>query len=116
VSNNLFKQGRRLVYDKRRDTHDSPLFLEGSTPNSQGCIGPEDGGVVGSSEWIWLSDEDAQRIVTCWNAHDTLIAALRAQIEFLESLVGTYRHHSRLGKRIALHLEAAKKTLAEATS
>lgn len=66
----------KLVYDPQRHTHDSPLYIEGSKPNPSGDITREEGGVVGSSEWIWLDAADARHIVHCWNSHEALTKAL----------------------------------------
>ena len=59
----------KLVY-VGQETHEWSLAIEGSVAHKDpACTyGPDHGGVVGSSEWIWLSDEDAARIVACWNA------------------------------------------------
>jgi hypothetical protein len=80
----------KLVY-VGNDTHSWALAIEGSPAakgsffGQQRCDNPTDkGGVVGSSEWLWLSDEDARDIVLAWNTHDELIAALKDSLELLE--------------------------------
>lgn len=55
------------AFSPERHTHDCFIHQEGAVPRN-GYISPEDGGVVGSSEWTWLKDEDARRIVACVNA------------------------------------------------
>lgn len=47
----------RWVYDKNRHTHDSCIHVEGSE-DLFGYIGPGRGCVVGSSEWIWIEDNE----------------------------------------------------------
>lgn len=46
------------VYSPERDTHDSPIHQD-IPVGKYGYYGYDDGGVVGSSEWIWLKDDDA---------------------------------------------------------
>ena len=48
------------IYSKHRDTHDSCIHTKDAV-EEYGYIG-EKGGVVGSSEWIWISDEDGNFI------------------------------------------------------
>lgn len=59
------------VYDKDRHTHDSCIHVA-DAKEEYGYIGPNRGGVVGSSEWIWIEDADGE-----------FIANARADIEFL---------------------------------
>lgn len=51
-------------YDMNRHTHDYVIFQEGAQHSDHvrkhGCI--DDGGVVGSSEWIWIEEADARLI------------------------------------------------------
>ena len=60
------------VYSKERDTHDYCIHSE-----EYGYI--DEGGVVGSSEWIWITDEDAEFIVRACNSFYDLIDALEVE-------------------------------------
>ena len=56
------------VYDPNLDTHDSCIYVKNSSPKPVGNYtpkyrnGPKDGGIVGSSEWIWIEDNDGEFI------------------------------------------------------
>ncbi|MBZ9659735.1 hypothetical protein LB523_11835 [Mesorhizobium sp. ESP-6-4] len=64
------------VFSPGRHTHDCIIHAADADDSEYGYILPDKGGVVGSSEWIWLSDEDGEFIVRAVNAHDALVAAL----------------------------------------
>lgn len=51
----------KWIYDKSRNTHDSCVHVEGSK-EEYGYIKPDRGGVIGSSEWIWIKDADGEFI------------------------------------------------------
>lgn len=51
------------VFSPERDTHDSIIHTANAV-EKHGYIGADNGGVVGSSEWIWIKDEDARLIAT----------------------------------------------------
>ena len=59
----------KWVYDKNRTTHDYCIYVEGSKDDNYGHIYPDSCGVVGSSEWIWIKDEDGEFIA---NAKDDI--------------------------------------------
>lgn len=59
------------VYNKDRHTHDSCIY-KADAKDKYRYISNEDGGVVGSSEWIWIKDEDGE-----------FIAHARTDIDFL---------------------------------
>ena len=67
------------VYSPERDTHDSPIHRANANEVSGGYIGPDGGGVVGSSEWIWLEDHDGEFIA---HARED-VPALVAEVERL---------------------------------
>jgi len=67
------------VFDSKRDTHDNCIYVEGSSDEKYGYI--SEGGVVGSSEWIWIKDADGEFIA---NAKQD-IEFLLAEIERLKS-------------------------------
>jgi hypothetical protein len=46
-----------LVYDPKRDTHDCAVYVKGSV-EEYGYISPDNGGVIGLSEWLWLEEPD----------------------------------------------------------
>ena len=75
------------VYDSERDTHDSCIYVEGST-EEHGYIGPDNGGIIGSSEWIWVEDADGE-----------FMAHAKADIEWMiseiERLIGENAEESR---------------------
>lgn len=72
------------VYDGSRHTHDSPIYVEGATPKN-GYIGAEAGGVVGSSEWIWLTEQDGRFIAGSWaDVRDLLAEVKRLRGELSE--------------------------------
>lgn len=48
-------------YDENRHTHDCPVYTKGAIEQYD-YIGPKWGGVVGSSEWIWLERTDGEFI------------------------------------------------------
>src|SRR5574340_1210824 len=64
--------------------HDAlPIFNQ--PVGEYGYYGPtrDDGGVVGSSEWIWILDEDAQLITLMKNTLPALIECVEAMPEVL---------------------------------
>jgi hypothetical protein len=63
------------VYDSKRSTHDSIIHTV-DAKEEYGYISQDNGGVVGSSEWIWIKDADA-----------TLISAAPDMLKALEQLV-----------------------------
>ena len=67
------------VFDAKRHTHDSCIYVEGSTEEEYGYI--SECGVVGSSEWIWIADADGEFIAS--SKQD--IEFLLAEIERLKS-------------------------------
>jgi hypothetical protein len=42
-------------------------------------------GVVGTSEWLWLTKEDAELIVKAVNCHDKLVENLEAAVRYIEN-------------------------------
>ena len=75
----------KLVYVGSNNTHGWGLAIEGSIAHRDPCEESKEaaiislkqldgdesvhsGGVVGCSEWLWLTEEDAERLVNCWNA------------------------------------------------
>lgn len=71
------------VYDKDRDTHDCCIHTVGAVEkfgyisNPQECI-------VGSSEWIWITDADGEFIAHAWAD----IAYLLAKVADLQAQLG----------------------------
>lgn len=45
------------IYDPKRTTHDSCIYTKNAI-EEDGYISSWNGGVLGSSEWIWLKEED----------------------------------------------------------
>lgn len=70
----------KWVFDSKRDTHDCCIYVEGSV-DRHGFIWVGEGGVVGSSEWIWIGDADGEFIAN--SKQD--IEFLLAEIERLKS-------------------------------
>lgn len=73
------------VYSPERHTHDSPIHRDVPLPlyndgTPMTYYGPHLGGVVGSSEWIWLTEADGKHIARC--DPDTI----RALIDEIKSL------------------------------
>lgn len=62
------------VYSPDRNTHDCVIHAK-DAKEEFGYISPDNGGVVGSSEWIWIKPEDAILIAA---APDLLSACKRA--------------------------------------
>lgn len=60
------------MYSPNRTTHDCVIHQQSAKPK-HGYIGIDHGGVVGSSEWIWIKEADAQLI----SAAPDLLAALK---------------------------------------
>ncbi len=74
----------RWVYDPDRHTHDCVIHVADRDQSKWGYYDLECGGVVGSSEWIWLSDEDGEFI-----AHSKEdIEWLLGEVKRLTRLVG----------------------------
>lgn len=75
-------------YDSSRDTHDSCIYVEGATPDEYGYIDVySGGGVVGSSEWICIKENDGQFI-----AHSKAdVEWLIQEVERLSKKVGDNR-------------------------
>jgi hypothetical protein len=63
------------VYSPERSTHDCCIHTKDAKEEC-GYISPENGGVVGSSEWTWINEADAQ-----------LIASAPRLLEVIESLL-----------------------------
>ena len=63
-------------FDANRHTHDSPVFAAWAV-EKYGYIGEGNGSVVGSSEWIWLKDEDGEFIAHSWQDVRDLIDEVR---------------------------------------
>ncbi len=79
------------IYDPKRDTHDCCIYVEGLEPTVE-YIGDypytlnldlSNGGIVGSSEWIWIKDDDANFIVNAKQDIEFLIA----EIDRLKQLI-----------------------------
>ena len=68
------------VYSPNRDTHDSVIHQD-IPVDKYGYYGPDSGGVVGSSEWIWLKDEDARLIAAAPDLLEALDCLTRAAVE-----------------------------------
>ena len=64
------------VYSKFRDTHDCCIHSKDAIQEKSGYIDLDNGGVVGSSEWIWINDEDAEFICRAVNSHYDLLKAV----------------------------------------
>lgn len=78
------------VYSPERHTHDSPIHTA-SAKSDRDYIGPcsSDGGVVGSSEWIWLQDGDGNFIAAAPDIAARAIdaeAIIRDLVEVLEEI------------------------------
>jgi|TARA_R110000744_G_scaffold277981_1_gene390279 hypothetical protein len=69
----------KWVYNENRDTHDSIIYSE-NAKEEYGYISNENGGVVGSSEWIWLKPEDAYLIASA----PELLEALQDLVKYCE--------------------------------
>jgi hypothetical protein len=79
------------VYDSKRDTHDCCIYVKGLEPTVE-YIGDysytpnldlSNGGIVGSSEWTWIKDNDGEFIA---NAKQD-IEFLLAEIDRLKQLI-----------------------------
>ena len=69
----------KWVYNENRDTHDSIIHSE-NAKEEFGYISNDRGGVVGSSEWIWLKPEDAYLIASA----PELLEALQDLVRYCE--------------------------------
>lgn len=65
----------KLGYDNRV-THGWAIYEVGSEADG-GSDPDNNGGIVGTSEWIWLTESNAKKLVHCWNCHDDLLEALQ---------------------------------------
>ncbi len=90
----------KWVYDENRDTHDSIIHTE-DAKEEHGYIHFKNGGVVGSSEWIWLTPEDGH-----------LIAAAPELLEALQDLV-KFCKDNEVGAVLDLAEEAINKAILE---
>lgn len=91
---------RPWEYDADRNTHDCVIYQKGSSDKEYGYIEHGKGGVVGSSEWIWLSAADAALIVLAVNSYESMQAenarlrkACHAGLTEFETLVSLCNHH-----------------------
>jgi len=56
------------VFSPHRRDMDYIIHTAKADPNAPVHGIPDDEGVIGSSEWTWLSEDDAERIILCINA------------------------------------------------
>lgn len=72
------------VYSPERNTHDCCIHVKGATDKPYGYIefGEGKGGIVGSSEWIWINDADAAFIA----AAPKMVSIIRQQQAEIEAL------------------------------
>lgn len=89
------------VYSKKRHTHDCVIHTE-KAREEFGYISPENGGVIGSSEWIWINDADAKLIA----AAPELLDACRQFIYSIEN-----NDKQELNNAYTSAVEAVKKAL-----
>lgn len=66
----------KWIYSPERDTHDCIIHSE-FYKEEFGYISNENGGVVGSSEWIWIDEYDALLISKAPEMLDMLIRFLK---------------------------------------
>lgn len=90
------------VFDPSRDTHDCAIHQDVPV-GEYGYYGPNDGGVVGSSEWLWLKEEDGH-----------LIAAAPDLLEALTNLTAWMKAIGEFKGGAAEALEDAEAAIARA--
>jgi hypothetical protein len=80
------------VYSPERHTHDSPIHTANAV-ESHGYIGADNGCVVGSSEWIWLTEGDGDLIAATPDIAARVIEAEAVIRDFLDATDSVMRQN-----------------------